>query len=75
MFDGRIARTLSTDTIETLMVRANPGLTTAGVAVACEDGKLSEIRICMTKSLDFRACAETDRKGCRMRNLSIPAIP
>ena len=75
IFDGRIQRRLAVDDIESLFARANPGLKTDGVEVSCENGRLSEIRICMTKSLAFRACAEVDRNACRARMVSVPALP
>ena len=75
IFDGRIARRLATDDIESLFVRANPGLAREGIAVGCDRGQLSEIRICMSKSLGFRACEEVDRKSCRARIVSVPALP
>lgn len=75
VFDGRTPRRLAVDEIEALFVRANPGLAREGVAIGCDSGQLSEIRICMTKSLDFRACDEIDRKACRSRILSLPALP
>jgi ribonuclease T2 len=73
IFDGRTDRKLATDEIETLMTKANPGLARDGVSVSCDAGQLEEIRICMTKSLDFRACEEVDRKSCRARIVSIPS--
>jgi ribonuclease T2 len=44
-----------------------------GIAVACEAGSLEEVRICLTRELDFRACAEVDRRACRQQQLSVPA--
>lgn len=73
IFDGRIDRKLGVDEIETLMTKANPGLARDGVAVSCDAGKLEEIRICLTKSLGFRACDEVDRKSCRARSVTIPS--
>jgi ribonuclease T2 len=75
IFDGRIQRRLAVDDIEALFSRANPGLKPDGIAVGCEGGRLSEIRICMTKSLTFRACAEVDRNACRARMVNLPALP
>lgn len=75
VFDGALDRRLATDDIEKLMIGANPGLARDGVAVTCEHGMLREIRLCMTKSFEFRSCAEVDRNACRQRFLSIPAIP
>ena len=74
IFDGRISRRLAIDEIEGLMTKANPGLTRQGVSVSCQGGRLTEIRICMTKSLDFRTCRAVDRKSCRARTVNLPAI-
>lgn len=52
---------------------ANPGLRSDAMAIACAAGLLTEIRICLTRSLGFRACAEIDRRGCRERSLDVPA--
>lgn len=75
IFDGRIPRKLGIDEVETLFTRANPGLKRDGIAVGCDGGQLSEIRICMTKSLAFRACRQVDRNACRARIVSVPALP
>jgi ribonuclease T2 len=75
IFDGRIQRRLAVDDIEALFARANPGLKPDGIAVGCDGGRLSEVRICMTKSLAFRACAEVDRNACRARMVNLPALP
>ena len=75
IFDGHLSRRFATDQIEALFVRANPGLKPDSMAVTCKGGQLSEIRICMTKSLAFRACKEVDRNACRARMVSVPALP
>lgn len=75
VFDGKVPRRLGVDEIEMLFARANPGMSRKGIAVACERGQLSEIRICMTKSLGFRDCDEVDRKACRTRIVNLPALP
>jgi len=75
VFDGRMQRKLDVDAIEALVMKANPGMARDGIAVGCEDGRLTEIRICMTKSLGFHACEEVDRSACRGRTLTLPALP
>lgn len=75
LFDGRIDRNLSIGDIEARFASVNPGLKPDGIAVSCSGGRLSEIRICMTKSLTFRACEEVDRNACRARMVSVPALP
>lgn len=75
VFDGKVPRRLALDQIEALFVRANPGMSRKGIAVACQRGQLSEIRICLTKSLGFRDCDEVDRKACRAKIVNLPALP
>jgi ribonuclease T2 len=59
--------------IETALANANPGLSPRAVAVTCDGGKLEDIRICMTRDLAFRPCAEVDRSGCRAGSITLPA--
>lgn len=59
-------------TVEKAFRLANPGLTESGMAVICDRGELEEIRICLTKDLDFRSCQAVDRSGCRAGKLSVP---
>ena len=68
------ART-SAGEVEAAFINANPGLASDGIAVSCKGGRLSEVRICLTKSLDFRSCDEVDTRGCRAGNLSVPSAP
>lgn len=67
--DNRFA--LSPQAVETAFVRANPGLSTGGITTSCDSGLLTEVRICLTKSLEFRNCPEADRNSCRARSVSI----
>ena len=64
--------TLSAEQIEQKFVAANPGMSRAGIAASCEGRQLEEIRICLTKDLKFRDCAEVDRQGCRISGVTLP---
>ncbi|MCA1300851.1 ribonuclease T2 family protein [Stappia indica] len=66
---GRVAP----DAVETAFRLANPGLRDTAMAVTCENGRLSEVRICFTKDLQFRSCRSVDRRGCRQRQIHVPA--
>lgn len=59
--------------VENAFRSANPSLPADGIAVTCENRMISEVRICMTKSLEFRSCTEIDAKGCKMPRASLPA--
>ena len=57
---------------EAAFVAANPGMAADGIAITCKRGLLREVRICMTPSLDFRACRQVDRAGCTIDDLDVP---
>lgn len=60
--------------IEAAFIAANSDLSADGVAIACNQRQLTDVRICLTKNLEFRACREVDRKGCRAREINIPGL-
>jgi ribonuclease T2 len=67
-------KTISPADIEDAFVRVNPGLSNAAVAVTCNRSRLSEVRICMSKDLQFRACDEIDRRACRRDQVLMPPV-
>ena len=69
---GDQAVTFSADQIEDRFVAANPGMSRRGIATSCDGNRLEEVRICLTKTLQFRDCTEVDRGGCRMGQITIP---
>ncbi len=72
-FTGKPPGRLSPRAIEAAFVAANRGLTTGGLSVQCRDGRFTEIRVCLTKDLAFRPCAEVDADSCHARSLGVPA--
>ena len=64
--------TVTPDEVEDAFVKVNPGLARTGIAVTCDSQRLSEVRICMTKELRFRECAEIDKRACRRDKLVMP---
>jgi ribonuclease T2 len=66
--------TVTPDEVEEAFVKANPGLTRESLAVGCDNQRLREIRICMTRELGFRACAEVDGRACRRDKLAMPPV-
>ena len=66
--------TVTPDEVEEAFVKANPGLSRTGIAVTCGGTRLSEVRICMSKYLRFRDCAEIDRRACRREKLTMPPV-
>jgi ribonuclease T2 len=67
-------KTVAPDAIEDAFIKANPGLSNAAIAVTCNRNRLSEVRICLSKDLQFRACEEIDRRGCRRDQVVMPPM-
>lgn len=61
--------------IEVAFVSANPGLSASGMAVRCAGNELTEVRICFTKDLAFRPCAEVNADTCRASSIAVTPIP
>ena len=66
--------TVSPDEVEDAFVATNPGLTRASIAVTCGGPRLSEVRICMSRDLQFRECPEIDKRACRREQLRMPPV-
>jgi ribonuclease T2 len=67
-------KTVAPAEIEDAFIKVNPGLSTAAIAVTCDKRRLSEVRICMSKDLQFRACDEIDRRACRSEQVEMPPM-
>ena len=48
--------------VEAAFVTANPGMSESGIAATCDRDGVIEVRICLTKRLDFRRCVDVDRR-------------
>ena len=68
------ARTIAPAEIEDAFIKANPGLSNSAVSVICDQRRLSEVRICMSKDLQFRSCEEIDRRACRRDSVVMPPV-
>ncbi|MDR7032364.1 ribonuclease T2 [Mesorhizobium sp. BE184] len=67
-------RTLSPQDAETAFQESNPDLPPDAIAVTCDRRYLREVRICLTRNLEFRACPEIDRKACRASKVVMPPV-
>jgi ribonuclease T2 len=68
------AKTVAPADIEDAFIKANPGLSASAIAVTCNRTRLSEVRICMSKDLQFRACEEIHRRACRRDEVTMPPL-
>jgi len=62
------------DEVEEAFVKANPGLSRAGVAVTCDSKRMSEVRLCISREFGFRDCPDIDRRACRRDKLVMPPV-
>lgn len=65
---------LPASVIEDAFLEANPGLSRDEITVTCDQGMIQEVRICMTKDLEPRACAPDSARDCRMQNAELDAV-
>ena len=72
--DLKAALTVSPSGVEQAFIKANPGLTPGAIAVGCDNQRLREIRICMSKELAFRDCGQQDRRSCRRDQITMPPL-
>jgi ribonuclease T2 len=71
--DAQQRHVLSARNVEQAFLEVNPGLSANGIAVSCKKGRVAEVRICLTRSLEFRRCENVDRNGCRASRLVMPS--
>ena len=67
-------KTIAPGEIEEAFVKANPGLSSSAISVVCSSRRLSEVRVCMSKDMQFRACEEIDRRACRRDEVVMPPV-
>jgi ribonuclease T2 len=65
---------ISPEELEADFIKVNPGLSAAGISVTCDSRRLSEVRICMSKDLQFRPCEENDRRACKREQVLMPPV-
>lgn len=69
------AREANPGDVERAFIEVNQTLPADGIAVTCAQGRLAEVRICLSKELEFRSCPEVDARACRSPSVSLPAAP
>lgn len=67
-------KTVTPAAVEDAFIKANPGLSNTAIAVTCNRTRLSEVRICLSKELQFRACDEVDHQACRRDEVTMPPV-
>jgi ribonuclease T2 len=54
-------------------IKANPGLASGDIAVSCDNERLTEVRLCLSKELKFRACPDVVARSCQRQQVQMPA--
>lgn len=62
------------DELEDAFIKANPGLSSSAIAVTCDSNRLSGVRICLNKEMQFRSCEEIDRHACPRKEVRMPPV-
>ena len=72
--DLKAPLTVTPQSVEEAFIAANPGLTRNGIAIGCDNRRLREVRICLSRDLAFKECDEIDRRACRREQLVVPPV-
>ena len=67
-------KTIAPDDLEAAFIKVNPGLSNSAISVTCDTKRLSEVRVCLSKELQFRSCEEIDRRACRRDQVLMPPV-
>jgi ribonuclease T2 len=67
-------KTISPADLEETFIKVNPGLSSSAISATCDSKRLNEVRICLSKDLQFRSCEEIDRRACRRDQVLLPPI-
>lgn len=65
---------VSSAEVEDAFRSVNPHLAADMIAVTCDNRRLREVRICLSRELTFRACPEVDRRACRIPRVVMPPV-
>jgi ribonuclease T2 len=66
--------TVTPAAVEDAFIKANPGLSQNGLAIECSRNRMSEVRLCLTKDLQFRDCPDVAKRSCRRDQLIMPPV-
>lgn len=69
---------ITPQTLVSDFVKTNRGLSASALSVQCgnsvDRGRLSELRVCFTKSGEFTDCGENERRQCKASQLVLPPV-
>lgn len=65
---------LPAEVIEAAFLEANPDFADPMMTVTCRDGHVQEVRICLTRGLEPRACGADVEQDCALRDAVFPPM-
>ncbi|WP_210529386.1 ribonuclease T2 family protein [Rubellimicrobium arenae] len=66
---------LPASVVEEAFLRADPGLARDEVTVTCREGRIQEVRLCLTRDLEPRRCGADAIRDCRLRHALMAPVP
>jgi ribonuclease T2 len=60
--------------VQDAFLKANPGLSPGAIAVSCDTERLTEVRLCLSKDLKFRACPDVVAHSCQRPQVRMPPV-
>ena len=54
--------------VEDAFLEANPSLERNMITITCDQSRIEEVRICLTRDLDPRPCGEDTIRDCKMKD-------
>jgi ribonuclease T2 len=60
--------------VEDAFIKANAGLSQGDIAVACDNKRLTEVWLCLSKDLQFRDCPEIAKRSCQRDQVVMPPL-
>lgn len=52
--------------VEEAFIKANPKITAEGLTITCKRGHIQEVRVCLSRDLEFMTCGEDLRRDCSL---------
>jgi ribonuclease T2 len=64
----RQSHRLAASAVEQAFLEANPGWTADMLTITCKDGRIREVRLCLTRDLAPRPCGAGVGRDCALRD-------
>jgi ribonuclease T2 len=66
--------TVTPGAVEDAFIKANPGLPPDAIMIGCDRKRLREVRLCLSKDLQFHDCPDVAKRSCKRDQLVMPPV-